>query len=188
MIDDSFDNTDDLELPELPPLPDESADDPASPFSVAVATVAGMTGVRALRNAWHRRRDETPADAPIRAERPPESDPDPAPPAEPRIARLEEERATLVDLCIELDDMVTSAALREKLRRGLRRVGVETVQPEGERFDPEIHRAVGSDAAPDAEHELTVARVERAGFRDGGVELRPPEVIVFSAEAPARDD
>jgi GrpE len=190
MMDDILDNADDFEPAELPPLPDAVADDdPASHFSVALGTVAGMTGVRALRKAWQRRRDDDEDSAageqPTGEQLPREPDPLPA---EPEAARLAEERATLVELCIELDDMFTNDALRAKLRRGLRRVGVEPLEPEGARFDPEVHRAVGSAVAPDAEHELTIARVERPGFRDGGVEVRPPEVIVYSAGESARDD
>jgi molecular chaperone GrpE len=193
MMDEILDNADDFEPADLPPLPDAAADDdPASPFSVALGTVAGMTGVRALRKAWQRHRDEGDDSAAAPAAEQPSGEQPPREPgsvrAEPETSRLAEERAALVELCIELDDMITSDALRAKLRRGLRRVGVEALEPEGVRFDPEVHRAVGSAVAPDAERELTIASVERPGFRDGGVEVRPPEVIVYSSGESARDD
>jgi GrpE len=225
MTDDIFEHADEQELaapPQgdqsiMPPWPDETTfgdpipaapldrpePDQASPFSVAVATVAGMTGVRALRDAWRRRRTEEaaaarpPAREPLRAPRPapaPERATERMPrerqamPEMPDRQRLDEERAALVELCIELDDLLTNEAMREKLRRGLRRIGVEAVEPEGARFDPEIHRAIGTATAPEANREGIIARVERAGFRDGGVELRPPEVIVYSSERADRGD
>jgi hypothetical protein len=179
MIDDPFDNSDHLGMgDELPPLPVEPADDdPASPFAVALVTVAGMSGVRALRRAWHRRRDEDVAAA--HAEPQPAA-PRPAP-DDTLASRPASERAALVALCIELDDLLSNDALREKLRRGLRRVGVDAVVPDGARFDPEAHRAIGTAAAPDPASERIIARVERPGFRDRGVDLRPPEVIVYSS-------
>jgi hypothetical protein len=46
-----------------------------------------------------------------------------------------------------------------------------------------MHRAVGTAQAPDREHDLLIQGVERAGFRDRGVEIRPAEVIVYRFEA-----
>ena len=152
----------------------------ASPLEVALATVAAMTGIRALRETWRRQRDDEAETAPspgVHAEPTGELRP-PVEPAGP-AARLASERGALVALCIELDDMLASEALRERLRRGLRRVGVEAVDPIGAAFDAEAHRAVGTAPAPDPAQELVIARVERSGFRDRGDELRPADVIVY---------
>lgn len=176
---DALDGDDILGAPPAWPDPEPEG---ASPFAVAAASVGGLAGIRALRGAWLRRRD--------RAEDEGATGPLAAPVAlapegggTTRLERLEGDRAALVALCVELDDLLGSPALRERLRRGLRRVGVETVEPEGARFDPEAHCAVGSEATRDATRDRTVARVERAGFRDRGAEIRPPEVTVYRLEA-----
>jgi len=185
VIDDYFEQPYDQDEPD--PLASDA--DHASPFSVAVATVAGMTGIKALRGAWRRRHDDAPSAI---AEPPPVPAASPAPPA-PSPAQPASrppgsgDRETLVELCIELDDLLTDEALREKLRRGLRRVGVEAVEPAGARFDPEVHCAVGTAAAGDAADDRLIARVERAGFSDHGLEVRPPEVVVYRREPDGRN-
>lgn len=106
------------------------------------------------------------------------------PTAEPG-RRVAHDRAALVQLCVELDDLLPNAALREKVRRGLRRAGVAASEPVGARFDPEQHRAVGTVATSDPALVRTIESVERPGFRDGGVELRPPDVVVYVGEEQA---
>lgn len=186
--------------------------DHAAPFSVAVGTVAGMAGVRALRDTWRRHRSAArsagpdagaagepgppspAADLAPGKEREPESmgplpDTSAGLPRSPfasehrdHDAALVEERAAMVHLCIELDDLLTNDALRQKLRRGLRRVGVTVEVPEAVPFDADRHRAVGTAPAPDPMLVGTIASVERPGFADAGEQLRPPDVIVYTAK------
>ncbi|HTI32691.1 MAG TPA: nucleotide exchange factor GrpE [Miltoncostaea sp.] len=74
------------------------------------------------------------------------------------------------------------AALGEQIADVLRRQGVVRIGAAGEPFDPELHEAVGTTAAPDRA-KGTVAGVVRPGYAlDGGL-LRPAQVIVASGGA-----
>jgi hypothetical protein len=89
------------------------------------------------------------------------------------------DRGNLVQACIYLRDRVTSTALATRLDQALRQVGVSTVDPTGERFDPSHHEAGG--ALPTTNDALvgTIAAVEAPGYADRGVLLRPPVVTVY---------
>ena len=107
-----------------------------------------------------------------------------APPAVPAAAPAaagtgDADRTTLVQACIYLRDRVTSTALASRLDQALRQVGVSTVEPTGERFDPSHHEAGG--ALPTTDDTLVgmIATVEAPGYADRGVLLRPPVVTVY---------
>jgi molecular chaperone GrpE (heat shock protein) len=101
------------------------------------------------------------------------------------VEQLSKERAALVDLCMQLDDLVRSEALREKIRRRLSEVGVDVIDPAGAAFDPDTHVAVGSEATESADEHGRVAYTSHAGFRDHAAELRRPEVVVYRIDSPS---
>jgi hypothetical protein len=111
----------------------------------------------------------------------------PAPPAwaaeDPAVA----ERAALVRTCIYVRDRVTSVALAERLDRGLAEVGVDLIDPTGERFDPSQHEAGGTQGTDDPALVGTVAMVEVPGYADRGVVLRVPVVTVYQASGATPD-
>jgi molecular chaperone GrpE len=69
--------------------------------------------------------------------------------------------------------------LRECLVDALAEVGVEPYEPDGARFDPELHEAVGRRMTAEAALDGLVAGTQRPGYRDGGEDLRPPGVLVW---------
>jgi len=89
------------------------------------------------------------------------------------------DRGTLVQLCIYLRDRLTSTALATRLDQALNQVGVSTVEPTGERFDPSHHEAGGTLPTTDSKLVGTIATVEAPGYADRGVLLRPPVVTVY---------
>jgi GrpE protein len=99
--------------------------------------------------------------------------------APPHPRSGDSDRGVLVQTCIYVRDRVTSTALAARLDQALRQVGVSTVEPAGERFDPSHHEAGG--ALPTANEALvgTIAAVEAPGYADRGVLLRPPVVTVY---------
>jgi molecular chaperone GrpE len=66
---------------------------------------------------------------------------------------------------------------RERFVDALRRLGVERVGTEGERFDPAVHEAVVYQEEP-AATEQHVHSVTRPGYRLGSQLLRPAQVVV----------
>jgi molecular chaperone GrpE len=63
------------------------------------------------------------------------------------------------------------------LRATLERAGVEAYDPSGERFDPEIHEAISTRPAGDAEPG-TVVEVAQKGYRIDGQVIRAARVVV----------
>lgn len=80
------------------------------------------------------------------------------------------------------DDAVDALAggvnlvLRE-LRDGLRLAGVESFNPIGERFDPNLHEALATGEAEGAESGSVIETMEK-GYRIGDQVLRPARVVV----------
>jgi len=68
--------------------------------------------------------------------------------------------------------------VEKKLGKSLRSAGLEQVNPVGERFDPSLHEAVGTDIADTPEEDHTVSRVYQAGYTFKGQLLRPARVVV----------
>ncbi len=62
--------------------------------------------------------------------------------------------------------------------------GVETLEPEGETFDPNLHDCVSHEPS-DTIAEDTVIRVMRTGYRLNGRLLRPASVVVSSGASTA---
>jgi len=103
----------------------------------------------------------------------------PRQPVQPAATGSDPDRASLVQTCIYLRDRVTSTALASRLDQALTEVGVATLEPDGERFDPGRHEAGGT--VPTTEDALvgTIAAVETPGYADRGVLLRAPIVTVY---------
>jgi len=89
------------------------------------------------------------------------------------------DRLLLVELCVDMHDRIPSAGLRDKVRLGLGRVGVDLVNADGEPFDPAAHEALGEVETTDPELEGMVAATQRTGYRDHGRLAREPAVLIY---------
>lgn len=69
------------------------------------------------------------------------------------------------------------AAIADKLRGVVQRMGVVTFGEAGEAFDPQRHEAIFQAPTPGTEV-ATVLEVVEVGYRLGGIELRPAKVVV----------
>ncbi len=99
------------------------------------------------------------------------------------------DRALLVQTCVELSDLVSSGALRERLTDALADVGVTPIQVgAGAMFDSSRHHAVGELRTADTARHNLVAETERVGWVDHGRRLRYPDVVVFTAEGQRNHD
>ncbi len=78
-----------------------------------------------------------------------------------------------VDGALEQGIVLTYRDLRETLERA----GVETYDPGGEKFDPELHEAISTRPAGDAEPG-TVVDVAQKGYRIDGQVIRAARVVV----------
>ncbi|MBE9374675.1 nucleotide exchange factor GrpE [Saccharopolyspora sp. HNM0983] len=97
------------------------------------------------------------------------------------FSRAMADREALIRLCLYALDRARSTGVAERLTEGLAQVGVQVLQPEGERFDPSRHEAGGTVPATDGELDGLVAETEVPGFTDGRQVLRPPVVTVYRA-------
>jgi molecular chaperone GrpE len=75
-------------------------------------------------------------------------------------------------------------AVLEQMEAILARYGVQRVGAPGEEFDPERHEAIGVRTTEDAP-DRSVLEVARSGFALGDRVLRPAQVVVARAGAPA---
>jgi len=76
------------------------------------------------------------------------------------------------------DDFVSGIKLvHAELIAALARAGVERFDPEGERFDPERHEALGQQPVEGAESG-TIVEVYQRGYRLGDSVIRPARVLV----------
>jgi len=91
----------------------------------------------------------------------------------------DDDRASLVALCLYAYDRARSAAVAERIEEGLAEVGVTATRPDGERFDARVHEAGGVQPTDDGALDGTVAETELAGFVDRGAVLRVPVVTVY---------
>jgi len=96
---------------------------------------------------------------------------------------LERQRLALIEVCIEVSEQLDSLMLRERLEDALADVGVEPYEPDGERFDPALHDAVGRRPTGDPALDGLVADRQRPGYRDGLTDLRLPQVLVCRHDA-----
>ncbi|GAA3430500.1 nucleotide exchange factor GrpE [Kutzneria kofuensis] len=91
------------------------------------------------------------------------------------------ERKALIRMCLYALDRARSAGVVERLEAGLAEVGVRAVRPDGERFDPAVHEAGGTEPTDDPARVGLIAETEVPGFVDRGQSLRAPIVIVYAA-------
>ena len=75
--------------------------------------------------------------------------------------------------------------VRIYLAQALKRAGITKIEPAaGTRFDPDLHKSVGTSPAESADQHMLVATTNRPGWRDvDGDEIRQPEVTVYTWEA-----
>jgi molecular chaperone GrpE len=69
------------------------------------------------------------------------------------------------------------ALVHDELRTKLERAGVESFDPMGERFDPQLHEALSTRSEEGADAGVVVETVEK-GYRLDGQVLRPARVVV----------
>jgi molecular chaperone GrpE len=65
----------------------------------------------------------------------------------------------------------------DELRGKLSGAGVESFDPKGEKFDPQLHEALSTQPAEDAESGVVLETLEK-GYRLNGQVLRPARVVV----------
>lgn len=68
--------------------------------------------------------------------------------------------------------------VEKKLGKSLQAAGLEPLNPDGEKFNPSLHEAVGTDVADSPEMDMTVSRVYQVGYTFRGQLLRPARVVV----------
>ncbi|GAB3233736.1 hypothetical protein GCM10027447_30320 [Glycomyces halotolerans] len=107
------------------------------------------------------------------------------PPVAPQAAQAETDRAALVETCIWVRDRATSPALASHLDQTFSRVGVSAVDATGQRFDPSVHEAGSTVAAPGPAEDGIIARTETPGYSDRGRLLRHPVVTVYRGQVSA---
>lgn len=77
----------------------------------------------------------------------------------------------------DLGEGTPFAAIAEKVRAVVERMGVEAYGAAGEPFDPQQHEAIFQQPTPGAT-EATILEVVETGYRLGSIELRPAKVVV----------
>nr|WP_277605421.1 nucleotide exchange factor GrpE [Glycomyces sp. L485] len=82
-------------------------------------------------------------------------------------------------------DRATSPALAAQLDQTFGRVGVAAVDATGQRFDPAVHEAGSTVAAPGPAEDGIIAGTESVGYTDRGRLLRHPVVTVYRGQVRA---
>jgi molecular chaperone GrpE len=100
------------------------------------------------------------------------------------LAQTLAHRRTLVQLCVYALERTRSDGVAERIERGLAGVGVASVRPDGQFFDPALHEAAGTVPTDDAALDGTIAETEMVGFTDQGRLLRVPVVLVYRLRGP----
>jgi molecular chaperone GrpE len=77
----------------------------------------------------------------------------------------------------DLQEGTPFAAIAEKVRAVVERLGVVSYGEKGEEFDPQQHEAIFQQPTPGVEKAVVLEVVE-VGYRLGEVELRPAKVVV----------
>jgi len=95
------------------------------------------------------------------------------------------DRGALVDTCIWMRDRATSPALASHLDQTFQKVGVAALDATGQRFDPSVHEAGSTVAAPGPAEDGIIARTETPGYTDRGRLLRHPVVTVYRGQVRA---
>lgn len=68
--------------------------------------------------------------------------------------------------------------VERKLHKVLASLGLETIDPSNQPFDPSVHEAVSTEPAQSADEDHLVSRVFQVGYRYNGQLLRPARVVV----------
>jgi molecular chaperone GrpE (heat shock protein) len=95
------------------------------------------------------------------------------------LAQTLADRRTLVQLCLYALDRARSDGVAERIERGLAGVGVASVRPDGQSFNPALHEASGTVPTDDPALDGVIAETEMTGFTDNGRLLRAPVVLVY---------
>lgn len=90
-------------------------------------------------------------------------------------------REALVTACVGYRDQLAERhpRLAGTLLEALNRAGVREIVADGERFDPRLHEASGTEAAGRPELHDIVAETVRRGYADGERVIRVPRVVVY---------
>ncbi|MEU4831812.1 nucleotide exchange factor GrpE [Streptosporangium sp. NPDC023615] len=90
-------------------------------------------------------------------------------------------REALVTACIGYRDQLAERhpRLAGTLLDGLNRAGVREIVADGQRFDPRLHEASGTEPAPRPDLHDLVAETVRQGYADGERVVRVPRVTVY---------
>jgi hypothetical protein len=96
----------------------------------------------------------------------------------PDVARA---RERLVRTLVDVRDQVTDPALRATIVEALGHAGVHEIVADGQRFDPNAHRALDYVVVADPACDHVVAQTSRPGYIDHGRVLRLPDVLVYRA-------
>ncbi len=98
-----------------------------------------------------------------------------------RVVNLDLAEASTKDV-IDGVEMVERKLLQHLELSGLKRVGIQ-----GDKFDPNDHEAIGMVPTTSEEDDGTVANVVQAGYRFGGMLLRPARVLVHMLQTEEGD-
>ncbi|WP_449066491.1 nucleotide exchange factor GrpE, partial [Planomonospora algeriensis] len=95
-------------------------------------------------------------------------------------------RQALLDACIDCRDQIDERhpRLSGLLLDGLNRAGVREIVADGQRFDPRLHEAFGTEPTDRPELHDVVAETVKQGYTDGGHVIRVPQVAVYRHEPP----
>ena len=104
--------------------------------------------------------------------------------ADPRVRQLIDQRAALVRGVADMISLLPEE-LAWQATNVLKDAGVRILVPDGQRFDPGVHHAVGTQPSVDGQLPETIARTVRAGYADGERVLVPARVVVVVDPAPA---
>ncbi|WP_051864488.1 nucleotide exchange factor GrpE [Streptosporangium roseum] len=95
-------------------------------------------------------------------------------------------REALVEACIGCRDQIAERhpGLAGTLLDGLNRAGVREIVADGQRFDPRVHEAFGTEPTERPELHDVVAETVKRGYADGDRVIRVPQVAVYRHGAP----
>ncbi|GAA3101425.1 nucleotide exchange factor GrpE [Streptosporangium carneum] len=98
-------------------------------------------------------------------------------------------REALVEACIGCRDQIAERhpQLSGTLLDGLNRAGIQEIVADGQRFDPRLHEAFGTEPTDRPELHDVVAETVKRGYADGGRMIRVPKVAVYRHETPGSE-
>ena len=100
------------------------------------------------------------------------------------LERALADRQALIQMCLYALDRARSGGVVERLEQGLAAIGVQSLRPDGERFDPARHEAGGAVPTEDPALDGVIAETEVTGFADHDRLLRAPIVTVYAKKTP----